>query len=48
MNVHETVKLLEGDGARRLLEEFYGKAAVAENVEAFFWDMRRPLEIRRM
>ena len=35
MNVHETVKLLEGDGARRLLEEFYGKAAVAENVERY-------------
>lgn len=35
MNVNETVKLLEGDGARRLLEELYGKAEVAENVERY-------------
>lgn len=35
MNVHETVKLLEGDGARRLLEELYGKAEVDENVERY-------------
>lgn len=35
MNVNETVKLLEGDGARRLLEELYGKAEVDENVERY-------------